>query len=219
MKVRDLLEWSKPTPKSIKDHLVNLGYKKLGNGVDQTAFLAPDGSVLKVFNAGKRTAKDGFSKDHLMFKKWVTYCENNKSNQFLPKFFGWEAFEWEGSKYLQIKMERLAKLPYSLSSALESLTNMTVYASKHQTNTLKSFYNTGDIEELIGIRMHYDNVRDEISKLIILLGKDELILLVKTLVELNNLSKEYRYTLDLHGGNFMHRNDGVPIIVDPWVVE
>ena len=218
MKVQDLLEWSKPTPKSIINHMTELGYTKLGKGVDQTAFLAPDGSVLKIFNAGETTLPTGFSKDHMMFKRWVTYCEKNPSNIFLPKFYGWESFRWEGELYLQIKMERLAKLPSKLANTLNLLADDVRYWRRGTASSqLTQFYQTGEIEH-IARQWWEDSMFDELDKLLILLGKDDLIVLVKTIDQLGVLADQYNYTEDLHGGNFMHRNNGVPIIVDPWVV-
>lgn len=220
MKVSQILEWSKPTPKSIIDHLKELGYKKLGNGVDQTAFLAPDGNVFKVFNTGKTRLPSGFSKDHMMFKQWVTYCEKRPSNIFLPKFYGWESFKWEEQFYLQIKMERLAKLPSPLARTLETLADtIRVYTRRGPAEKLKleNFYKSGEIDHILGQWID-KSTKDEFDKLLILLGKNDFVLLAKTIADLADIADKSGYTLDLHGGNFMHRNDGVPIIVDPWVV-
>jgi hypothetical protein len=211
------------TPDSILTHLKKLGYKKLGSGVDQTAFLDPKtGQVLKIFGAQPewRTGKNGYSADQRMFKYWVTYCEKNKSNPFLPKFGGWEGFSWEGSKYLQIKMEKLQKLPPRLGQALHELSEY-FNSSSSPTNSIDDIItHLGNLSDsaLDYNRGVSSQERDEIDKLAVLLGEKDFKLFLNTIVALSKMADDKNYTFDLHGDNFMHRNDGIPVIVDPWVI-
>jgi hypothetical protein len=222
MKFKDFLkEWSH-TPISIKPYMEKKGYKFLGKGVDQSAYLEPKtGKILKIFGTQSysNNNKNGYTADHLMFKAFANYCEKNKDNEFLPKFDGWEGFEYGGKKFLQIRMEKLQKLPTQLGDALENL-----------ANDIDAAHDKSDFVDDIVAHVHELDDEDEspihlmksqaleVEKLMVLLGESQFKLFLNTIGNLSKLAYEKGYTTDLHGGNFMHRNDGIPVIVDPWVV-
>jgi len=52
----------------------------------------------------------------------------------------------------------------------------------------------------------------------LLLGEQHFVQLFKTIAELCKIGRSRKYQNDLHDENFMHRNDGIPVIVDPWVL-
>src|SRR5258708_2521701 len=91
----------------ITKRLKELGYKFLGNGVDQQAWLEPStGYVLKIFG----TSSDGtFSTSQKMFYRWAKFCEKNKDNEFLPKFYGIETFVFNNDNYIQFRQEKLVE--------------------------------------------------------------------------------------------------------------
>ena len=215
-----ITEWS-DTPLSIKKIMQDKGYKFLGKGVDQSAYLEPKtGKVLKIFGSqGETYRQDGYSRDHIMFKTFANYCEKHSDNQFLPKFDGWEGFKLNDRKFLQIRMERLQKLPTQLGNALENVSEQLEQA--HNKSNM--------VDEIIKHIHELDNDNEspvmllepqalEIEKLMVLLGEQQFRLLLNTIANLAKLADQKHYTFDLHGGNFMHRNDGIPVIVDPWVV-
>jgi hypothetical protein len=91
--------------KRLSGYLAKKGYKKLGAGVDQTAYLEPGtGYVLKVFGT---QGGESFSPDHKMFFDWAKYCMKNSGNPFLPRFGGYDSFVLDGDRYLQIRQEPL----------------------------------------------------------------------------------------------------------------
>ena len=227
MKVQELFEWSE-IPGEIFKSLRAKNYKYLKAGVDQAAFLDPNGNfvVFKVFGTASReykVLKNGFSEDQLMFKFWYEYCQKNSDNEFLPKFYGYESFEFEGKKYLQIRMEQLQHLPEDLGNLLERFSDMaeTSYSKSAMKDVLRSVGHT-DAEEItrtLGwFRFYNDNELEELNKLILLIGEDGFAKLWKTLEDLGRIGKKNGWTYDLHGMNFMHRRDGIPVIVDPWVL-
>ena len=112
MNAHELTEWS-TTDKKIERILKSKGYKKLGAGVDQTAYLEPGtGFVLKIFGTqgGKK-----FSRDHQMFFVWAQFCMKNSQNPFLPRFDDYESFVLDGDRYLQIRQEILQKTPHGIA--------------------------------------------------------------------------------------------------------
>lgn len=216
MKIKDLFENSYHDP-GIRKHLESLGYKFLGAGIDQAAYLDPKGKVLKIFGATSAN-ENRFSAAHLMFKTWVTFCEENESDEFLPKFYGWESFEYKNRKYLQIKMERLTKLPQLLGELLENISDdaqrTADSSSKNEEMKQRWLDKVGEYDD--GYKYDYGN---DLAELILLIGKDGFDKLWNTFVKIRKVGISKGYRNDLHPGNFMHRNDGIPVIVDPWVID
>jgi hypothetical protein len=211
-----ITEWSH-TPDSITKYLQAKGYKKLGNGVDQTAFLEPGTEqVLKVFGSHY----SGHNEGHDMFAYWAKYCKDHSKNPFLPKFSGWTNFTYgkDGKDYLQIRMEKLQKLPPKLSNALGMISGYIEDGDPQKIKKLVLKQLGSKQKDLENESALYIKDFDEINQLAILLGEEKFNLLLDTIISLCKIANQRDYNFDLHGSNFMHRNDGTPIIVDPWVV-
>lgn len=214
-----LCEWS-ATSKGVDKHMEKLGYEKLGKGVDQTAWMKPgEETIIKIFgtNEDPRLSSE-HTEGHLMFKWWANYCKKNSANPFLPKIEGWEAFEYNDEKYLQIRMERLGKIPNDVGIALEDglaywgVQKHTVFR-KPGFQKVKKFNDVAKGGE--GEQKEYD---DGIAQLMMLLGEEHFNLLFKTIEKLAKVGRDKGWGIDLHSGNFMYRNDGTPVIVDPFVI-
>ena len=221
-----VIEWSNTAP-GITDVLLSKGYTSLGKGVDQSAFLEPGGkSVLKIFGTQPGIGTLKFTPDQKMFIFWADYCKSHSANPFLPKFAGWETFEFDGDKYLQIRMERLAELPEETADALANISGDTeseIAGLRPEQAAHQVRQQQKDRRKEIGndvLRSHYGSIESPArvahSELAILLGKNYK-LLVDTISKLHQIGNMKGWQFDLHGGNFMHRNDGTPVIVDPWV--
>jgi hypothetical protein len=204
MRVSDLQEFS-TTSKKVERILTAKGYKKLGAGVDQTAYLEPStGLVLKVFGT---QGGESFSPDHKMFFAWAKYCMKNPNNPFLPKFGGYESFVLDGDRYLQIRQELLkpaGRVGFLLGLFSEALDD-------EGSSTLQ------DVEDYVA--ESYPSYIPDLQKLKKQLGSKGLQLLFSTMLTVYRKSTRRGYTFDLHAGNFMVRSDGTPVIVDPWVVD
>lgn len=223
-----IIEFS-DTPAEISKIMQAKGYDLLGKGVDQTAFLEPGtGQVLKIFGTQRGTGTASFTRDQRMFIFWADYCKQHADNPYLPKFSGWETFDYKGDKYLQIRMERLIKLPRFDAEALENLAadNETYARPGSQSEKRIQGQNRRQREANIGNDSYINWQGKEVtvptrqahSELVILLGKQGYNLLLDTLRDLYSISKKQGWGYDLHAGNFMRRDDGDPVIVDPWVV-
>lgn len=194
------------------------GYKRLGSGVDQTAFLEPGtGYVLKVFGTqcSKRGQVPTLSPDQKMFKLWANFCAKNQNNPHLPRIYGWDTFVWTeppGTRgwgteqpclYLQIRTEPLRPVPSSYSRWLWKLSNYAdddlpwndVFEDINEEN-IKSFNQlTATPEGVASMQKFY-----------------------KTMQSLAKLGNSKGFSWDLHPGNIMLRGDGTLIINDPWVL-
>lgn len=200
----NLEEFSR-TDKGIKSALEAKGYQYLGKGVDQTAYLEPNtGLVLKIF--GTQGKKD-FSPDQKMFFAWYNYCEQNKDNPLLPRFYGHDSFMWNDNRYLMIRTEPLNKTQGPIRVALDDLGWMSRSWLQHKGRSVAGFVNS----------LQRDRPRDYALLERALGGAKGVLQMVTTLDELMKIGKASGYHWDMHGGNFMRRADGTPIINDPWV--
>ena len=188
--------------KNIQPILVKKGYAFLGKGQDQDAYLAPDGTVLKIFGYGPGGK---LSQGQQSFKDFADYCMAKPNNPFLPQFGGWEPFDFEGKRYLQIKSERMFDL--SKSGLIIVGARLGQLASLIQSNGADRGVNKF-------LRRHKD---EETGKLVSLVGgRQQFLLLATTIEQLAKLANQKGYRLDLHGGNFMIGSDGEIVINDPF---
>ena len=232
MRVHELLSEGSYIDPDIKKILTSKGYKYLGKGIDQAAYVAPDGMILKIFGAGitdkygKPTGQVELSEGHRGFELFVNYCKKHSNNPFLPQFSDWATFLYKGRTYLQIKMERLFPLPPGMGDLLETLAT--------QAQKSKS---PGRKKEFIDYVLHPERPygsfpglikNDQNLKILIgLVGEDGFNLLWDTIYDLSRVLESYhlqnrRYidsaTMDLHPGNFMLGSDGQPVIADPFYI-
>jgi hypothetical protein len=109
----------------ITDILKQKGYKRLGAGQDQLVFLEPGSKmVLKIFgtNESSSAGSDNLSFPQQTFVAFAKYCAANPNNEFLPYFSGWETFDFNGKRYLQIRCERMfAGSKYHVFGVLEDI--------------------------------------------------------------------------------------------------
>ena len=208
MKIQDIItedqqmldEFSTMAP-GIRKALEKKGYRALGAGVDQEAYLEPNGrTVLKIFGTQGNTKK--LSADQKMFAKWADFCQRNSDNPFLPKFSGWETFNFKGELYLQIRTEFL-KPSGELGRAIAQLGSALDYGVADYY-TLKTNRGT-------------DREYKRVAKAV---GEQNVPLLLNTLLELiHKTQKKKNYNRDLHAGNIMLRPNGQPVLNDPYVLD
>jgi len=130
----------------IRKALEKKGYKFLGVGIDQMAYLEPStGYVLKIF--GTRGGKD-FSQDQKMFFKFAKFCMEHQDNPFLPRFYGHESFEFKGNTYLQIRTEQLFKNK-KLQQAVSNVSSAYWLISDKEKNIVMNAVKTPDRYELL----------------------------------------------------------------------
>jgi hypothetical protein len=212
MKPHEILAEYSDTDPEIIEYLQDKGYVSIGQGVDQTAFLEPGtGLVLKIFGTqdtarapDDKNPNPTFSKDQMMFFRWAKYCNNHRSNPYLPKFSGFESFYWNGHVYIQMRQEHLKSLGY-LGKLCKEMAD----------DAIAEFSFEDMMDRLSAPVWGYKLYMDELLNL---LGPKGVHVFYKTIVRLNDIANQMGYELDLHGYNFMARADGTPVIVDPWVV-
>jgi hypothetical protein len=215
MKISEVInEWSS-TSIDIRPALEEKGYEFLGKGVDQTAYLAPDGTVLKIFGTQPGALPGQLSADQKMAVYWIKYCQANTQNSCLPRFGGWDTFAWNERNYLQISMERLGPFPSGWAYELKQIADLA--GQKGRSGVVRSV--KAEVEHWINIMAKKDGSQtDARAEMSMSLGYEGLTQLLSTCREIKSMGAQHGWYFDLHEANWMIRNDGTPVIVDPWVV-
>lgn len=196
----------------IKKEMTKQGYKFLGHGQDQDAYLAPDGTILKIF--GYETDSRGTSEGQQSFIDFANFCMSNSDNQFLPQFGGWEKFTFKGQQYIQIKCERL--FDFHKSNMASMATSLEDFVDRVVSNGAKKAVERF-LHWEIDIEPSNSSYPIDAGKLITMLGGEkQLMLLAQTIEQLHKLARKRGYGLDLHSGNFMLGSDGEIVINDPF---
>ena len=215
MKIKDIITEAKMDP-GIRKELAKKGYKFLGAGQDQDAFLAPNGTILKIFGTAHDAEEGSYSEGQQSFVDFATYCMKNPNNPFLPTFGGFERFVYNGKYYLQISCERLFDFNKSnLGDVAEELENLKDKIEwKGARGGVKAF-----LENSIGKYSddYYDDEANNVGQLVTLVGgQDRLMMLAKAIDDLGKIAENKGYGFDLHSGNFMLGSDGEIVINDPF---
>lgn len=198
----------------VRKVLQDKGYEYLGSGVDKQAWLEPGtGQVLIVF--GYRKGVADFSPDQRMFIDWITYCNKNKNNPHLPRFSGFESFQFQGKNYIQARMERLNEVPARIKELVSYLDHAADHmGAKDFDAALKRLTFAGNYDEEAD-EFRYDTVEQIVD---FLGGPDRAANLLNTVHQVKQFSRQHGYSLDLHSGNYMQRSNGTIVVNDPFVV-
>jgi len=214
MKIKELLSEAFVNPK-IRKVLKSKGYKFLDRGQDQDVYLAPDGTILKIFGYEYYTPKrKQFTTSQQSFIDFANYCKKNSNNEFLPKFGGWTTFTFEGKQYLQIKCERLFPITGKYEGIADSLEIFVQdWLKRYGIKGVEKYIKKNIEKPSLGPDSPYTE-NDEL--LMVTFGKEGIIKFAEAVVDLNNIAKQKGYVLDLHGGNFMFSSEGEIVINDPF---
>jgi hypothetical protein len=198
----------------VRKALMAKGYKYLGSGIDKQAYLEPGtGQVLIVF--GYRKGMKDFSPDQRMFIDWIDYCNKNANNPHLPKFSGFESFQFGGQNYIQARMEPLKELPDEVGDLVGQLDQVTKKKYRDYRKPLQTAaqYATFQSAEM------GNNTWYELEDVIEYLGGEQAAeALLQTVYQVQKFARQHRFSIDLHRGNYMQRPDGTIVVNDPFVL-
>ena len=184
----------------VRQVLDKKGYRYLGGGIDKQAFLEPGtGQVLVIFGYNK-AAQRGFSGDQMMFVDWAKYCKKNKANPHLPRFSDWASFDFQGRRYLQIRMEPLQELSDELKMIVVNLEEVAKYSRSNPKTAYKKIAKFANFD-LLDAGEPDDLDHQSVVKN--LGGEQAAYNLLKTVYEVKQFGKQHGFRIDLHGGNYM----------------
>jgi predicted RNA binding protein YcfA (HicA-like mRNA interferase family)/predicted GNAT family acetyltransferase len=200
----------------VRKALMDKGYKYLGGGIDKQAYLEPGGQVLIVFGYRPGNTED-FSPDQRMFIDWINYCNANKNNPNLPRFSGFESFEFQGKNYIQARMETLQELPKTVGTLVGQIDQVTKQIG--QGNFKSAYKKIKSYAEDYYAPEYNPQYFEDIKEVVDLLGGPERADgLLKTVYEVSRFARKHNFTVDLHSGNYMQRPDGTIVVNDPFVI-
>jgi len=198
----------------VRKALMDKGYEYLGSGIDKQAYLEPGtGQVLIVF--GYRKGMKDFSPDQRMFIDWINYCNKNANNPHLPKFSGFESFQFGGQNYIQARMEPLRELPDDVGDLVGQLDQVT---KKKYQDYRKPLQTAAQYATFQSAEMG-NNTWYELEDVIEYLGGEQAAeALLQTVYQVQKFARKHQFTVDLHRGNYMQRPDGTIVVNDPFVL-
>lgn len=182
MKIAEIVTEAKFDPE-IRKAMAAKGYQLLGKGQDQDAYLAPDGTILKIFGTDRDADHKYYSEGQQSLIDFARYCQANASNPFLPTFGGIERFEFNGKFYLQIQCERLFELTGTTKDIARGLEEIDLIV--RSAETVKKNVDT----ILRRVQSNYGVGSDRIPQAITAIGGEEgLALFVKTIMDLDRIA-------------------------------
>ena len=199
----------------ISQYLAKRGYQYLGGGIDKQAYLeSSTGQVLIVF--GYRKEYSEFSPDQRMFINWINYCNKNKDNPHLPRFSGFETFQFQGKNYIQARMEALRELPDEVGYLVGNIEEVTMQMGRGNFDrAMKILTGYAQDSSYEGDQPLWYEVKDSIN---FLGGPESAKNLLTTVKTVQQFAKKHNYSIDLHRGNYMARPDGTIVVNDPFVI-
>ena len=199
----------------ISQYLAKRGYQYLGGGIDKQAYLeSSTGQVLIVF--GYRKEYSEFSPDQRMFINWINYCNKNKDNPHLPRFSGFETFQFQGKNYIQARMEALRELPDEVGYLVGNIEEVTMQMGRGNFDrAMKILTGYAQDSSYEGDQPLWYEVKDSIN---FLGGAEAAKNLLKTVKTVQQFARKHNYSIDLHRGNYMARSDGTIVVNDPFVL-
>ena len=198
----------------VRKALADQGYQYLGSGIDKQAYLEPStGQALIIF--GYRKNYKDFSPDQRMFIDWINYCNKNANNPNLPKFSGFESFKFQGKNYIQARMEPLKETSdqvHLLVKQIDDVVNtMKKQNFKKQVKTISDYATFDSTDAGEGV-YEIEDVLDYLG------GEQAAMNLLQTVYQVKKFGLAHGFSIDLHSGNYMQRNDGTIVVNDPFVL-
>lgn len=192
--------------RGIEDELKRQGYHFLGAGVDQQAWRAKNGTVIKIFGTnGTGKASGG----HKMFYAWEKFCKKWSHSHLVPHHIEFSQFKFKGEAYLQIRMEHLFSLTDWMATHIEEVVNR---AADMPLEAFKRY-----ISDEIGTSENHFLAASRSRRLSEIIGSiDDIDEFWQIVNELAKIAMSHDWQFDLHDGNLMLDDHGKLVIVDPW---
>lgn len=172
----------------IQDYFTSRGYRHIGEGRDQLAFISPRSTVVKILGIGDQRREQ-------VVIKYVDYFVRNQGNPYYPKIYNTGKFTIDGETYFIYETEYLLEVS-SEEDILEYLEDL-MDAARRSPRAILAYQQNRRLPSELGA----DQVRG-------LLAATE---------QLVHEFHGYQATLDLsYIENLRSRDDGHLVIMDPF---
>ena len=191
-----------------------LGYSQIGSGADATVWARDDSHVIKIL-----MPEDAGSRAEQIFRKFYEFSITHQDLACVPRFNEVNTIDINGQDYTQIEMERLA--PIEPNTFMEGIVWLLSDYVAEQTPwpTIESEFAMPDTWEMYS--PNYANALAQTWQSLLEnpAGRKtyamyrQLYNVMKLLFATGTINK---FGWDLHTANVMRRNNGQPVIIDPW---
>jgi hypothetical protein len=191
-----------------------LGYSQIGSGADATVWAKDDSYVIKIL-----MLEDVDSRAEQIFRKFYEFSMAHQDLACVPRFNEVNTIDINGKDYTQIEMERLA--PIEPDTFMEGIVWLLSDYVTEQTPwpTIES-----ELAMPATWEMYSPNYADTLARTWQSLLENpagrktyvmyrQLYNVMKLLFATGTINK---FGWDLHTANVMRRNNGQPVIIDPW---
>ena len=216
---KDVVEAEADTPiaREISNQLRAAGYHHVGSGADANVFAKDDSHVIKIL-----MPEDAGSKAEQVFRKFYEFSIAHQDLACVPRFNEVNTIDINGKDYTQIEMEKLS--PIQTDSFVEGLIwLLSDYTSSPEPwETIERELAEPKTWEIYSSKYANTFARTWQSLLENPASKKtyamyiQLYNVMKLLYSTGNINK---FGWDLHTANVMLRQNGQPVIIDPWFSE
>ena len=213
----DEAETDTPNAREISNQLRTAGYSHVGSGADATVWAKDDSHVIKIL-----MPEDAGSKAEQIFRKFYEFSIAHPELACVPRFNEVNTIDINGKDYTQIEMEKLS--PIQEDSFIEGLIwFLSDYTSSSESwETIERELAEPNTWENYSLK--YANtfakvwqslLKNPASKKTYAMYKQ----LYTVMQILYNTGRINKFGWDLHTANVMQRQNGQPVIIDPWFSE
>lgn len=210
-------ETDTPNAREISNQLRTAGYSHVGAGADATVWAKDDSHVIKIL-----MPEDAGSKAEQVFRKFYEFSMSRQDLACVPRFNEVNTIDINGKDYTQIEMEKLSSIPEG--SFVEGL----IWFLSDYTSSPESWETIerelADPNTWTNYSPKYANtfakvwqslLENPASKKTYAMYKQ----LYTVMQILYNTGRINKFGWDLHTANVMLRQNGQPVIIDPWFSE
>jgi hypothetical protein len=193
------------------------GYHHVGSGADATVFAKDDSHVIKIL-----MPEDAGSKAEQVFRKFYEFSMSHQDLACVPRFNEVNTIDINGKDYTQIEMEKLS--PIDKNSFVEgSIWFLSDFTSKNtswdkieEELSMPALWATYSPQYANAFAKTWQSLRQNpASKKTYAMYKQ----LYTVMQILYNTGRINKFGWDLHTANVMQRQNGQPVIIDPWFSE
>lgn len=214
MKSHEFIPEYEKTPRTerLEQQLRNLGYKRLGSGVDKTVWTKGGDSVVGILmpttmivNTAKRSLL-GLMKlkelypDNPHLPRFVKFRDESGNEEY------YKEFKFEGKRYIQVGIERL--YPIRDRGKLKLMNDIRVMAVS------RKYFQWDDVWMRLKSTCEYlkrPEIKARINEV-----EPNMKLLWQTMKYIDENADRLRLFFDGLDGNVLQRKDGTPVITDPY---
>jgi hypothetical protein len=191
-----------------------LGYSQIGSGADATVWAKDDSHVIKIL-----MPEDVGSRAEQIFRKFYEFSIAHQDLASVPRFNEVNTIDINGKDYTQIEMERLAPIEpdtfmegivWLLSDYVAEQTPWPTIESELAMPSTWEIYNPNYANTLA--KTWQSLLENPAGRKTYAMYR-QLYNVMKLLFTTGTINK---FGWDLHTANVMRRNNGQPVIIDPW---